>query len=640
MNARLRLTGRLPAHDPDESEIQAATDSATVGPPDVTAADFAESQLAGLAAALSFSKAQASADPPFTEKPHLRTPARPASPHREAASSAPARPAQVIALSAPEIDRPTADDGPAPMTLDRLTAAGTQPSRARGAAWSVRDLVHIQLPLLIVILTIQAVLSLRLVWSNTAFLDEAIYLSAGHAEIAHWLHGTPIPAYATYFSGAPVIYPPIGAIADSLGGLAAARILSLLFMLGTTSLLWSMTSKLFGGRAAVSAATLFAVLGPTLQLGAFATFDAMALFLLAASACCMVFARDRDDSTLLLVAGTVLLVLANAAKYSTAIFDPSVIAIAGLTVAGKRGVKSAVARSGYIAAGAIGLISALLALGGPWYLAGALYTTVSRAAGTSPPLQVFADAWKWVGLVCVIAGVGVILCALRRRDRVQVMLLMVLAASGILAPLNQARIHTATSLSKHVDFGAWFAAAAAGYAIAQLSQIGPRRVVRFAVAGLVLIAAALPAEIMGRAQASEIFHEWPNSARLTADLRSLTRVYQGHYLAEDYDVPAYYLESDIFWQRWSGTGYFNYTPPGTARPLTGPAAYRAAINRHYFSLVILNFEDTSQIDGEIIADMQGAGDYQVIAVVPSSIGQYTIWAYTLPRQPGSRHGNR
>ena len=39
------------------------------------------------------------------------------------------------------------------------------------------------------------------------------------------------------FSGAPVLYPLFGALTDSIGGLSAARILSLIFMLGVTLLL-------------------------------------------------------------------------------------------------------------------------------------------------------------------------------------------------------------------------------------------------------------------------------------------------------------------------------------------------------------------------------------------------------------------
>ena len=93
------------------------------------------------------------------------------------------------------------------------------------------------------------------------------------------LHGTPIPPFPSYFSGAPVIYPPMAALADSAGGLAAARILSLVFMLGATALLWDATRRLLGRRAAFFAAALFAVLGPTLHLGSFATYDAMSMFL-------------------------------------------------------------------------------------------------------------------------------------------------------------------------------------------------------------------------------------------------------------------------------------------------------------------------------------------------------------------------
>ena len=80
-------------------------------------------------------------------------------------------------------------------------------------------------------------------------------------------------------------------------------------------------------------------------------------------------------------------------------------------VAGKHGVKPAVARAGYVATGAIGLISALLTLGGPWYLVGVLHTTVSRTPGGSPALLALTDGWKWAGLVWVIAGVAVVLFA-------------------------------------------------------------------------------------------------------------------------------------------------------------------------------------------------------------------------------------
>src|SRR5579872_4174273 len=109
--------------------------------------------------------------------------------------------------------------------------------------------VQVPWPLLAV-LAVQAALSASLVRTRTAFGDEALYLSAGHLEWSHWLHGSQIPVYQTWFSGAPVLYPPIGAIADSLGGLAAARVLSLFCMLGVTSFAWGTATRLLADRNA------------------------------------------------------------------------------------------------------------------------------------------------------------------------------------------------------------------------------------------------------------------------------------------------------------------------------------------------------------------------------------------------------
>ena len=108
--------------------------------------------------------------------------------------------------------------------------------------------------------------------------------------------------------------------------------------------------RLFGGRAAFFAAALFAVLGPTQFLGALATYDAMALLLIAISAWCVVAARDRGDSTLLLVAGAAALALANATKYATALFDPVVVVLAALVISGQGRGKPGLGRAGYLAA--------------------------------------------------------------------------------------------------------------------------------------------------------------------------------------------------------------------------------------------------------------------------------------------------
>ena len=107
-------------------------------------------------------------------------------------------------------------------------------------------------------------------------------------------------------------------------------------MLGATCLLWGTASRLFGRRAAAFAAAIFAVTGPTLHLGAFATYDALSLLLMALAAWCAAAARDREDSTGWIVAAVAALALANATKYATALFDP-VVRAAGRGSARTRG---------------------------------------------------------------------------------------------------------------------------------------------------------------------------------------------------------------------------------------------------------------------------------------------------------------
>jgi hypothetical protein len=98
---------------------------------------------------------------------------------------------------------------------------------------------------------------------------------------------------------------------------------------------------------------------------------------------------------------------------------------------------------------------------------------------------------------------------------------------------------------------------------------------------------------------------------------SAVRAHPGHYLAEDYDVEAYYLRQQVPWPRWSSTYYFSY--PGVS---PGASAYAAAISAHYFALVILDFGDTAATDRGLVADMARAGGYYVLA----RTGAYTIWA--------------
>jgi MFS family permease len=411
------------------------------------------------------------------------------------------------------------------------------------------------------------------------------------------------------------------------------------FMLGATSLLWGMTSRLFDRRSALIAAAIFAALGPTQALGALATYDAMALFLMAAAAWCVVAARDHPDSSLLVLAGAALLALANATKYMTVLFDPVIFALAALSVGARRGKKPGLGRGGFIAVSSIGVLAGLLGLGGSLYVHAVLYSTLTRANGVNSPLPIMTDSAKLIGICLLLAALAVVVASLAGQDRFQLAILAVLAGSALLVPLNQARIHTATSLFKHVDFGAWFAAAAAGYAVARLSHIVKWKPGQVIVAALALGAVVLPIGSVGRTQAGNFFQAWPNSSTVTKILRSVTRSHPGNILAEDYYVPAFYLEGSVPWQRWSDTWYFTYSRPNTTQPLTGLAAYRAAIDNHYFSLIILDYGDTASVDHALAGNIRRAG-YKVIAEAPYwdrfGTGQFTVWAYQRPTTPPGR----
>jgi len=477
---------------------------------------------------------------------------------------------------------------------------------------------------LVTILVAQAVLSLRLIWSDTAFQDEALYLRAGQLEWAHWLHQAPIPAFPAYFSGAPVVYPPLGALADSIGGLTAARLLSSCFMLGVTGLLWATTNRLYGRRAALLAAALFATLPGTQFLGVFATFDAMALFLLTLAVWLGVRSADCRfwiRIALLLTAG-VTLAAADATKYATALFIPVVLAAVALAV--WRRQRGGAWLTSLLTLGSSWLLAvgtAVAAAGGTYWL-GITTSTLTRAPADSPVTAVLHDAYVWTSLIVVLAALGAWL-SIRRKERGR-FLPAVLAAAALLAPAEQARLHTTVSLQKHVVFGAWFAAIAAGYAMARLSRVDPGH--GWAIVMALPIAASTLFSSMG--QASFLHTDWPDATALVNVLRTATHSHPGNYLAEDDDVEAFYLRAEVPWQRWSSTYYFRL--PGA---LPGAPSYRTAIGQHYFSLVILDSGDTAATDTQIITDMYQTGGYYIL----THAGRFTIWALRPAGEDRVRH---
>jgi hypothetical protein len=490
---------------------------------------------------------------------------------------------------------------------------------------------------LILVLAIQTALTIPLLRADTAFQDEGAYLWAGHLEWAHWLHGMTIPEFPAYFSGAPVIYPPIAAAADSIGGLLAARVLSLLFTLGATALAWNVARQLFGRRAAFFAALLFAISGPVLHLGAFATFDAMGLFLVALAAQFVVLAGERQDATRLMIAAGVTLAIANMTSYSTALDDVVVVLLALFTAIPRPGARLGAGRSLILLAVTAVLATSGLLIGGSTYAHGVDVTTLERAGGSNGGLAVLSAAWSWTGVIVAVALIGVVISWASRERGARRWLLTLFTIAALLAPADQAALHYVGSLNKHVAVGIWFAVLAAGYAVDRLIEASPAGAARAVTSVACIIGLAFPLAL-GVRQSRDFATAWPNSTSFIDILRPLVASTTGPILVEDPGPAEYYLHAESQWKRWSSTrNIVLYSGASTGGPSSAagvvgqgdPAAFARFIAAGYFTLVALNFTDTTQLDHDIAADMKKSGDYHIVQVVPygPAGGTFVIWRY-------------
>jgi len=479
---------------------------------------------------------------------------------------------------------------------------------------------------LILILACQAGLALRLAYSDTAFNDEALYLWAGHLVWASWLHGQPLPGFAYYFSGDPLLYPPIGAVADSLGGLVAARIMSLAFMLGATTLLWATAARMYGRPAAFFAAALWALLGPTLHVSALATFDAMSMLMMALAVYCASRLASAGSSSGWAVIAGISLGIANLAAYSSLIFDPIVVLFFVVAASGELDFRSECSRlfEMVICGGAV--IFAAIGVGG--YLSGATETVFNRASGVTTSDSVIQQTWSWISVVVVIAGLSVLFCVFVRAQRRQLAQMIVLLVAGVIVPIEQARIHTATSLDKHVDMGAWFAAIAAGFLLGRAgSEFRSANLRKCAIAvGIIVVAIA---GVINASQAPSLYN-WANVAQFVRALRPLALRSNGPLLVEDPSPARYYLGSTIRWQRWSST--FSVMLPdmhnvrGVSEVATAgqPKLYVELVNRSFFDVVALDFH-SGDLDRQIINAMTHSRNYRFVTQVPYGAGRYVIW---------------
>ncbi|MFI7388074.1 ArnT family glycosyltransferase [Streptomyces sp. NPDC049813] len=482
---------------------------------------------------------------------------------------------------------------------------------------------------LLVIMTIQAALSLRL--TNTAFQDEALYLAAGHAELSHLLHGTPLPKdYAAYFSGSPQLYPVLAALVDGVYGLAGARLMSLVLMLCTTGLLYAITRRLFNERTALGAAGLFAVVQSTVVMGHYATYDAMALFLLAC-ATWIVVRTDRLPAVAVLLAAPVA-VLAVGVKYASALYLMTIVGLALLTAWPRRGAGSAILRAVLLVVG----IGVLLAAGAyrTDLLDGVRQTTTDRVHGSDGAGRLLEQSAEWGGLMFITAVGGAVsyVCRSRMNESPlarrlgdpgrswRVLLGLLLCGTAVLAPAYQIHLATVVSLYKHIGFGLFFAAPMAGVGLTRL--VGAH--FRYPQLGIMVWSAVL---CLGIQQAEWRFGLWPDSTRMIRTISPYVNS-EGHYLSSTPEVPVYYLRAQSSHRQWQSVFGMEYTDAkGTYH--AGDEAYRSAVRDGEFDLIVLDGLTNPRVDDIVATAVAGNAHYRLLGRLPfansGGTGAYRIW---------------
>ncbi len=240
---------------------------------------------------------------------------------------------------------------------------------------------------------------------NTVYHDEAFHILLGRQLLA----GDPCPGCA-FATGSAWIHPIVAALGDSLGGLAGARAMNMVFALGLAFVIFRTTRLLFGGAYGATAAVVFLFSGQTLYLSKLASYDMIAAFFLGLSFMLLLEARaaPRPASRRgLLLAGAVTLFLASITKYLVPVFVPLLL----LWVFRRHGPRRALAW--------FLMPLALLAAGYAWALyperEALLGTMGASSVATQVPRSTLIDwTFRWIALPLLAAVFGCFHAARRR----------------------------------------------------------------------------------------------------------------------------------------------------------------------------------------------------------------------------------
>jgi 4-amino-4-deoxy-L-arabinose transferase-like glycosyltransferase len=359
-------------------------------------------------------------------------------------------------------------------------------------------------------------------------------------------------------------------------------------MCGTTVLLYLTARRLFDGTAGLAAAALWAVTEVAIEMGAFATFDPLAIFLVSLSFWLVTGGAYGHRCGERVALGGVILALGSVVAYSYAIYIPAITAVTLVVYARRHGTRLGVWVACWLAI--VGLVSTVVFLSLVHDWSGVVNTTVGRKNLYDHDQMVDMLQYLWDNdiifpLALIVAGSALAFHRSKPGDR---WLVTVLALSAFVVPAFQLfHEQTDTSLAKHVACGFWLGAVAAGAGWSELSRFVQWRHARILSAVFLLFPALYGWHAAYTAQQS-----WPNASRLVSSLNALHLTPGGVAYAGwlQLSMLRYYTRTPLTWTS-------NGLPQGSA------AADRTALramNPEVVVLIIPGFAKTPALTTAIL----------------------------------------
>lgn len=441
---------------------------------------------------------------------------------------------------------------------------------------------------------------------NTAFVDEAIYLSIGQRVLQgnfydnalQWLFGS-------------YLYPVLVALANNLfdAGLIGARILSALLSTAATLSIFLLTRRLFHDIAALLAMLFFGFAGVSMFVGTLATYDSLGIALLATAAALLAYGLTSNNPraqrryyflAALLFTASVL------SKYIALAFLPSLGLLMGLYLLEKRW--SQLWRLSLYFILPVGLLFGLYCWMTFEHLAifFAEFGKHSVETASRPAiLELMSDSIRvplLLGLIGVASGFR---CA-SRWQRVAVLILL---AAGLTLPVMHFLTANMRSLDKSLVYALLFIAPLAGVGTYQLWGWFQRHIHGRFSHGLVFALCSLYLLLAFQVWQDQFWglqRSWPDAGPVLAFLAEVPVSPETHILAEGGPIYDYHLDwgnQTNLLNTWDL--HFRY---GDAQ---GEAAMALAVAEQHFDYLIFDGYFTPELNDRLKAIAWQAG-YEVV----------------------------